>query len=80
MKIVAKNSNSAAFNENKNMWVWGGAGNGKIGIPSADGEQNIPIFYEFEKQGYKDEQTTLIPYLEEGRQLRKFKADYVNRF
>ena len=53
--IIARNNNSAALNSQNNMWVWGGAQGGKLGISSASGIIPEPTFLEFEKKGHHGE-------------------------
>lgn len=43
-RVSASGYNSAAFNEDDNMWIWGGTGRGKLGLNSTVRDQLDPIF------------------------------------
>jgi alpha-tubulin suppressor-like RCC1 family protein len=83
-KIQASGFNSAAFNEDKQFWIWGGTIRGKLGLNSTMRDQMEPQHVQFEVNSRRKENVTeeeeiyLEPFINEPETMKNIKAEYIS--
>lgn len=81
-RLVASGYNSAAFDKNGRIWMWGGVSRGKLGLGQAVRDQLEPINVEFEvvHKDKNEPEIQLEPFLDDNKSHRKINTEYITEF